>query len=1258
MDSLAEEDLSIYDVGSEISEEPDEAAVCGDIITEGIEKAGARSNEEEPSKEGSASDSDASNSKEENMEADEDDDNPKSDDDSDNRDRYHTIGDFEWFDDYDGTGGCDGSGGCQELVSAYDYPSPEHFDGTDSYPYSVTGPEQFVYLCRVGDMKFVEHMSDYGYYRGDVNIPKAPKGFMKRRPLSMAAIGGHVNIGKHLLSETKEGTQLFVPYADWHDNPMFIAIRQGHTAFVRLLLKHGWSPALERNKLCLNSIEQAARCGELEILRLLLEGDEAARHKPAGLWAELLRPMEDPICGPHMHRVRRAKLLFAALCFPNNIPIIDYLRDTHSIDVAQFSMEVSDQHGDYVVSQGFLLGKVAQLDLSSFCYANQLTPGQMSPSSADDNQLLNALLAALSATPSASPRERYIFSTRPESKAKGENSESVSQTSDNAIDEEAQVDKLSEESDVNNSEHDASLAADTEEWKDNYRETGVCDGTEWCFEKSKYLDDNFGDYEGWYPKNEPHQEFLEAVMKGNFKKVKTMWESQKHINEGNIDKADGPSTWRRALTFAILRDHLDIAEYLIVHCKSALFVPMDMHYNPMFMAIKKSSIKSVRFLLKHGWSPEVEGNVVCMTSLEYAARCGELGILKLLLEGAEDSANNGGEWRGEGLWAKLLLPPPAGAPNYPCYRAIPRYDHQRCRINLLASSVARPGNLLVMQYLVGDVGIKVEDTMDQQRILLAAARHAGNHAAIKLLFENHGFVSNQENTINMIVTAAGLPNNCDTIRYLYGKLQEDIEPSVKDKVLCEALLVPNNLQTISYLLTTVGCDINRPSIMEDMLSDPVNSIDYLIHFSHAIDVNAKLGKRGRSPLHIVVGNLRSTGAQVKGMDLAKALLSHGANPTVKDKYGVTPLHLTNAPTVIKLLCDAGADVMALDRKQASVLSFSHSRVHNLEKRTKGLKAKVAEGGLELVLSRDRNGMTAVQLHACQNSLALYKATLGISSDGKLPLQPHPAEVYRTKDSLLHHAIASNHANENDSLVSFLVASRKCLPTDVNEEGITALFIGMKYYGKLLLDNGWSPNFKAEGGTPFHRLLAESTYNQVSLSFLNLLRHCSGIPAELLKAFRLPTAFTKDGAVEEIIAAVEKAEEERDITSLMVLVEPWVANSEGQIYAHMVAERQNLNAINEAVSLFALIDARAWIINRKNRSKRLRSEVVGTKKGFLNVKAGTATSPMVFFTEYKNANSATPIDVFIEEHKGKFEDSDDLPWPTHITNFFEKLRLIQ
>lgn len=267
------------------------------------------------------------------------------------------------------------------------------------------------------------------------------------------------------------------------------------------------------------------------------------------------------------------------------------------------------------------------------------------------------------------------------------------------------------------------------------------------------------------------------------------------------------------------------------------------------------------------------------------------------------------------------------------------------------------------------------------------------------------------------------------------------------------------------MIESVGCDINGSTVLESLLWSPdAHAIEYLLHFVDKIDVAAKVDERSRTPLHVVVSNLQATG--VLGFKLVKALLAYGADPTAKDKLGVTPLHLTSAPTIIRLLCDLGADVFAVDRQKTSVLSFSSkempyiayttgSSVLVYEKRRAGIQAKVAEGGQELVRMRDKKGMTAAQLGAKHNSLNIFKACLGIATDASLPAE-HPAEAFLKNDTLLHHAIYSDYLDDNDeaaqtsradSLVSYLIASRKCLPIDVNDEGETALHYGSGFAGE-------------------------------------------------------------------------------------------------------------------------------------------------------------------------------------------------------------------
>ena len=92
-------------------------------------------------------------------------------------------------------------------------------------------------------------------------------------------------------------------------------------------------------------------------------------------------------------------------------------------------------------------------------------------------------------------------------------------------------------------------------------------------------------------------------------------------------------------------------------------------------------------------------------------------------------------------------------------------------------------------------------------------------------------------------------------------------------------------------------------------------VKYLVE--RGADVNAQYEKNKWTPLHFAVCN--------ENKDLVKALLSSGADLTIKDDYGRTPLHIAakhGALSVVKDLIKAGADINVKDKDSQTPLHIA------------------------------------------------------------------------------------------------------------------------------------------------------------------------------------------------------------------------------------------------------------------------------------------------------------------------------------------------
>eukprot|EP00742_Colponemidia_sp_Colp-10_P025212 GILJ01030457.1.p1 GENE.GILJ01030457.1~~GILJ01030457.1.p1 ORF type:complete len:444 (+),score=53.74 GILJ01030457.1:2-1333(+) len=423
-------------------------------------------------------------------------------------------------------------------------------------------------------------------------------------------------------------------------------------------------------------------------------------------------------------------------------------------------------------------------------------------------------------------------------------------------------------------------------------------------------------------------------------------------------------------------------------------------------------------------------------------------------------------------------------------------------------------------------------------------------------------------------------------------------------------------------------------------------LEYLLNHVSKLNVSAILDSRGRSPLRMLVRGLKASG--INGIRMIEALLANGADPSARDAMGVTPLHLTNSATVARILCDFGADTLATDRLGVSVLAYGSDEVSDRKTRAKGLMAKAAEGGPMLVAMRDhKDGATAVLRYAEHDSLSLYKATLGLSDDAfkatPIPPVPHlrPEEVDSHGKTILHYAtITFPPLDYKSELVPYLISSQKCIPTDIDDKGQSALHYGCTNYRDALAAGGWSPNVTDnEGRTPLDICWEEKGG---LCFFTGALAAFSGLPDAISKKYNYTSKLVKKGAAEEIVAALVKAEEERESSGCMCVP---IDTTLAVAYTDEVADYGgDVDVIDEGMCIFALMDVRARIVHNA-RSKKSRCEVATNKKGQPLKRKKAPISPPPLFTKIKNSDGLTLVDVYKKEAY--------YTWPKNIPSFFKE-----
>lgn len=661
-------------------------------------------------------------------------------------------------------------------------------------------------------------------------------------------------------------------------------------------------------------------------------------------------------------------------------------------------------------------------------------------------------------------------------------------------------------------------------------------------------------------------QFVAAARTGDVNKIKQMWVQ----GEITVELVDEPETCltlrgkvRKARAFVVAAEmgHVEALRYLLEVCGAKLLQPVDVEHRPpmfairvaMFDAIRNGHVNCVRFLLEHGWTPQLEGALVHqegipkgeenktgakMTSIEYAAANGQLEILKILLEGEADSTSNKhvGTWKGKGLWAPLLLSPEDSPDNI--YQ--PNISYLTYQSLLLFASMKKRKNEAMTDYLLDDVGISI-NTPQRGRT-----------------------TEQRENKLRV----AAADNNVNS--------GDDLELKVP--------MTPFALAMMS------GSDV-----MLRYLIKRLSSVDWLNFRSLSAPVP------GRTVIHefAYIGSLNES----YEVDFLKSFLDQGADPSAQDTEGTTPLHLTFDKHNIELLMSHGACTSAIDKNGNSILhpvpeSLGRMRpITVTSKLIEGIQAKIAEGGPAVVNAKDNEGASALLKFAEEvDSVQIYQLLLAAAekshpkpSNSRL----HPCELDAKNRTVLHYAINAYESNSTASnpnnahnLVTYLIQSKHCLPSDVDDDGRTALHLSQWRGFQDLVTSGWSPNLKDnEGLTPLHILLRKlegDLGNSLLLtSIQQRLLMCTGLPDELFQLFPNSSSLLSDGAFEKILVAVARYQESLRLhrtSNLLVPCDPLVTDPSGRTLAHIIVEiglnldSASAKVVEEFLTVLAVLQA--------------------------------------------------------------------------------------
>ncbi|XP_046634899.1 serine/threonine-protein phosphatase 6 regulatory ankyrin repeat subunit B-like isoform X2 [Daphnia pulicaria] len=305
--------------------------------------------------------------------------------------------------------------------------------------------------------------------------------------------------------------------------------------------------------------------------------------------------------------------------------------------------------------------------------------------------------------------------------------------------------------------------------------------------------------------------------------------------------------------------------------------------------------------------------------------------------------------------------------------------------------------------------------------------------------------------------------------------------------------------------------------------DKDSDILNLLVSNEKVDINETTSQDRRTAVHLAIIKSNVTAAHF--------LLSNGANPSVADKYGRTPLHwaalLAKDMNIVALLLNhKGTNVNYLDNEGNDALHYAMKNIHGLSERIanrlkeKGF-ARVEEkifqadlldectGGKAIGHSLDNNNYKNENETESLEKAALYKVV--VDSDGNKtlssPLIKKGAELDKGKCDEMH--LASRYAEMKgivDKLLTVLhgPTAPNCISDAIDENllndkfdidhrnqfGMTALHRAVMESNRatagFLLSKGANPNAADQNGvTPLH-LAAYFANMQICMDIVKLL----------------------------------------------------------------------------------------------------------------------------------------------------------------------------
>jgi ankyrin repeat protein len=251
-------------------------------------------------------------------------------------------------------------------------------------------------------------------------------------------------------------------------------------------------------------------------------------------------------------------------------------------------------------------------------------------------------------------------------------------------------------------------------------------------------------------------------------------------------------------------------------------------------------------------------------------------------------------------------------------------------------------------------------------------------------------------------------------------------------------IIPENDPT-KKLITAINENKNK-AIIEVLINE-------------GADVNAKTS--GGTPLINIA-------VQYNNIDVVKLLLEKGANANAKDKYGYTPIIVTNNKIIIQNLLEKGADINHMNNLGYTALSLAAGG------NNKDLIRFLIDKGADVNII-NKNGETPL-MYANNTDIVILLLEKGADINN------------RNNDG--DTALIKTIYIQNYSVANFLITNGADINI-INNYGETALFVACKnkepYFVKILLDANANPNtMTSKGETPLYIACKNSLVDFVKL----------------------------------------------------------------------------------------------------------------------------------------------------------------------------------